>query len=80
MQFSKISLLQMIQSDPDSTNEDDCVSSISKISTTLPKSGEPPEYRMKQEWKAEEEFGLFFELQSGRTIEIHSQSAELIAT
>jgi hypothetical protein len=33
---------------------------------------------MKREWKVNEDFGLLIELQSGRTIEIHSQSAELI--
>jgi hypothetical protein len=39
----------------------------------------PVEFRMKREWKAAEDFGLLFILQSERSMEIQARSAELSA-
>ena len=79
VRFTEVSLLRIHQSDPQNTNEDDCVSGISMIDTNDWDLLKPVEFRMKREWKAGEDFGLLFILQSGRSIEIQARSAELLA-
>jgi hypothetical protein len=78
LRFSDVSLLKVKQTEAPNTNEDDCVAGVSQISTETPIESDPVELRMRRDWKQNDDFGLLFELQSGRTIEIHSQSAELI--
>jgi hypothetical protein len=70
--------LKILQAEEKHTNEDDCVATISQVTTAKPATSDPAEFRMKREWKVNEDFGLLIDLQSGRTIEIHAQSAELI--
>jgi len=79
LRFSDVSLLRMAQPELRNTNEDDCIAGISQVSTKPAADSHSIELRTKAEWKADEDFGLLFELQSGRTIEIHADCAELIA-
>jgi hypothetical protein len=78
LRFTEVRFLKILQAEGKNTNEDDCVAGISQVTTAKPATSDPVEFRMKREWKVNEDFGLLIELQSGRTIEIHSQSAELI--
>ena len=78
LRFSDVRLLEIVQMEAYNTNEDDTVASVSKVNPTKVRNGAPVEFRMKDNWNEGEDFGLFFELQSGRTIEIHATSAELI--
>ena len=78
LKFSEVRLLKIVQTDPYNTNEDDCIAGISKVAITPTLKVQPAELRVKREWNKDEDFGLLFELQSGRTIEIHAASAELI--
>jgi hypothetical protein len=78
LRFTEVRFLKILQAEERNTNEDECVASISQVSIAQPAKSEPAEFRMQREWKPNEDFGLFLELQSGRTIEIHAQSAELI--
>jgi hypothetical protein len=77
LRFNEVRFLKIEQLDPHNTNEDDCVDSLSKVVVNPPLTL-PAELRVKENWSKAEDFGLFFELQSGRTIEIHAAAAELI--
>jgi hypothetical protein len=78
LRFTEVRFLKILQAEEKNTNEDDCIASISQVTAEESATSDPAEFRMKREWKANEDFGLLIELQSGRTIEIHAQSAELI--
>ncbi len=79
LRFNNVNRLKVMQSDDESTCEDQCVSSISKIDTREHPRSEPLEFRMRREWHSNDEFGLLIVLQSGRTIEIQAESVDLIA-
>jgi hypothetical protein len=55
--------------------EDYCLSYIAKVA---PRSIESHGYRLKREWKRDDPFHLFFEFHSGRTVEIDSETVQLI--
>jgi len=77
IRFQNVSTFVVAQRELDPTDEDDCVASISVVTKpdVIFDSGE---FRVIDSSKAGENTGLLFELQSGRTIEIHADSAELI--
>ena len=77
LEFRNVSTLLVAQPELDPTDEDDCVASISVVAkpAVIFDSGE---FRVRDSSEAGENTGLLFELQSGRTIEIHANSAELI--
>lgn len=56
-------------------SEDLCVTGISKI---IPEHRERLGYRTKREWTVDDPFHLLFEFQSRRSIEISSETVELI--
>jgi hypothetical protein len=77
LRFSNVNLLKITGADDELPRENQCVSSISQIERKEPIAGEPMEFRMRLNWQSDEEFGLLIILQSGWTIEIQAQSAEL---
>jgi hypothetical protein len=79
LRFNNVGVLKVMQGDDQATREDQCVSSISQIDKREHPLSEPVEFRMRREWKSGDEFGLLIILQSGRTIEIQAESADLIA-
>jgi hypothetical protein len=79
LKFVDVSFLRIVQDETASTNEDDCVASISQVTTKQSTEVDALESRMKNKWREGEDFGLLFELQSGRTVEVRARSAELIA-
>ena len=56
-------------------SEDVCVSAISKI---VPDTTQGIEYRTRRTWAQHDPFHLLIQFQSGRSIEMDSQSVELI--
>jgi hypothetical protein len=56
--------------------EDSCVSAVIKVDRNLQR--EDPYMRTRRDWRTDESFRLMFLFQGGRTIEIESESAELI--
>ena len=56
-------------------SEDDCISGISKV---VPNDAVEARYRARNEWGAGEPFRLWFQFQSQRTIEIDSETVELV--
>lgn len=78
LRFTEVRFLEIVQLDESNTNEDDCVAGVSQVTPKRSPDSKPIESRMKEKWDEGEDFGLFFELQSGRTIEIHAKSAELV--
>lgn len=57
-------------------SEDSCVSAVIKVDRNLHR--EDPYMRTRRDWGTDESFRLMFLFQGGRTIEIESESAELI--
>jgi hypothetical protein len=57
-------------------SEDLCVSGISKV---VPGPGEKPENRTKRQWESGDPFHLLFQFQGGRSMEVNSETVELIA-
>lgn len=57
-------------------SEDYCLSYVAKVSPGLNK---PDEYRVSHKSEEDDSFHLFFEFRSGRTIEIDSDTVELVA-
>ena len=76
LRFSEIRLMRIARGN--GTQEDECVSSVSQIDTRESVTVDPIEFRMRRVWQPKEEFGLLFIMQSGRTVEIQAQVAELI--
>ena len=73
LRFQNVSALTISPRRPDALAEDDaCMSGVSKV---LPESDE---YRHLDTWPPHRAFHLRFEFESGRTIEIAAESAELI--
>lgn len=56
--------------------EDSCVSAVIKVDRNFQR--EDPYMRTRRDWGTDESFRLMFLFQGGRTIEIESESAELI--
>ena len=54
-------------------SEDSCVAAISKV---ISESDARLEFRVKEQW-ADQPFNLWFEFQSGRSVEINAETAEL---
>ena len=71
--LKQVTLLPRDEESP--LSEDTCVSGISKV---IPDRTQIPEYRVKLEWHADERFHLLIEFQSGRSIEIDAESADLV--
>jgi hypothetical protein len=57
-------------------SEDRCVSGVSMV---VPDGDAPAQYRIKSAWNTNDPFGLLFEFQSGRSIEIEAETVELVA-
>ena len=70
--FSGLRALSMTPHDPDHATEDRDLADVSKVTP------EPGEYRTRERWSPGEPFNLRFEFQSGRTIEVAAERAELV--
>jgi len=56
-------------------SEDTCVSDVLKVDPT---EGVEPYLRTRRDWKSTDSFRLVFQFQSGRVIEIESETVELL--
>lgn len=78
LRFSNVHLLAILQTNDGAQGQDDCVAAVSEVRSEPQKLSELVEHRIKLDSERAETAGLYFELQSGRTIEIHAATVELI--
>lgn len=77
LRFKNLQLLQVGARDSElPLSEDTCVSDVLKVDPEL--QGTDPYMRTRRDWKPTDSFRLLFQFQSGRMIEIESETVELI--
>jgi len=77
LRFKDLQLLHLGARDRDlPLTEDTCVSDVLKVDPTI--EGVEPYMRTRRDWKPTDSFRLVFQFQSGRVIEIESETVELV--
>jgi hypothetical protein len=75
LRFSKLKYIQITERDPKlPLKEDSCLASVSKVDL---EKRNPLKFRTRDAWSIDENFCLWFSFQSGRDIEIDSETVEL---
>ena len=77
LRFKDLQLLHLGVRDGDlPLTEDTCVSDVLKVDPTI--EGVEPYKRTRHDWKPTDSFRLVFQFQSGRVIEIESETVEIV--